>query len=99
METPLKNPLVGHDGARLMRHAEVSVSPDELWAILEATNPDGPDDFRRAVGADAPHTLQSLILLLEDLPLTERESALVALVLSCVHASVDAALPATTLIQ
>ena len=75
------------------------MSPDELWAILEATNPDGPADFRRSVGDDAPRTLQSLILLLEDLPLTEREAALVALVLACVHASVAAALPATALIQ
>jgi len=82
-----------------MRHAEVSVSPDELWAILAATNPDGPADFRRAVGPDAPHTLQSLLLLLDDLPMTEREAALVTLVLGCVATTVAEVLPAATLIQ
>ena len=75
------------------------MTPDELWCLLATTTPEGPQHFLDQVGPDAPRTLDSLLLLLEAMPLNLRESALVDLVLHCVRGTVFAELPAVRLVQ
>lgn len=75
------------------------MSPAELWSLLAATNPTGAAAFLACAGPDAPHSLETLLALLESMPLSLREAALVNLVLSCVKTTIDAALPSLSLLQ